>query len=101
MTTNPAAPIVVGVDGSPHSLRALDWAAREAAARQRPLRIVHAFLWPLMQRPAGTAGGRARPTPDCSTPPNGSCPPPPTGPAGPHPPWTSAPTCRRTRPPRR
>jgi nucleotide-binding universal stress UspA family protein len=47
MTTNPAAAIVVGVDGSPHSLHALDWATREAVARQCPLRIVHAFLWPL------------------------------------------------------
>jgi nucleotide-binding universal stress UspA family protein len=47
MTSNPAAAIVVGVDGSPPSLHALDWAAREAAARQRPLRILHAFQWPL------------------------------------------------------
>ena len=46
MTTDRAAAIVVGVDGSPHSLGALDWAAREAVVRQRPLRIVHAFLWP-------------------------------------------------------
>jgi nucleotide-binding universal stress UspA family protein len=47
MTSNPAAAIVVGVDGSPPSLRALDWAARGAVARHRPLRIVHAFQWPL------------------------------------------------------
>ena len=47
MTSNPAAAIVVGVDGSPPSLHALDWAAREAVARHRPLRIVHAFRWPL------------------------------------------------------
>jgi acyl-CoA dehydrogenase family member 9 len=53
MTTSPAAPVVVGVDGSPKSLRALDWAAREAAARQSPLRILHAFLWPLMRVPLG------------------------------------------------
>jgi acyl-CoA dehydrogenase family protein 9 len=46
MSTNPA-PIVVGVDGSSPSRRALEWAAREAAARQCPLRIVHAFQWPL------------------------------------------------------
>jgi nucleotide-binding universal stress UspA family protein len=38
---------VVGVDGSPPGLRALDWAARGAVARHRPLRIVHAFQWPL------------------------------------------------------
>lgn len=47
MTSNPSAPIVVGVDGSAQSLHALDWATREAAARHRPLRIVHAFQWPL------------------------------------------------------
>jgi acyl-CoA dehydrogenase family protein 9 len=59
MTTS-HAPIVVGVDGSPHSLRALDWAAQEAAARQCPLRIVHAFLWPLYNVPLGPiAGGPA------------------------------------------
>jgi nucleotide-binding universal stress UspA family protein len=44
MTTTRPQPIVAGIDGSPHSLRALDWATREAAVRQRPLRIVHAFL---------------------------------------------------------
>ncbi|MEV0202976.1 universal stress protein [Nonomuraea sp. NPDC050691] len=53
MTTNPAAAIVVGVDGSPQSLSAVDWAAREAAARGCRLRIVHAFLWPLMGVPLG------------------------------------------------
>ncbi|MCG5461623.1 universal stress protein [Micromonospora sp. MED01] len=47
MTSNPAAAIVVGIDGSPPSVHALDWAAREAVARHRPLRIVHAFRWPL------------------------------------------------------
>ncbi|MEV7687040.1 universal stress protein [Streptomyces bungoensis] len=34
-------PIVVGVDGSGRSLRALVWAAHEAALRRCPLRIVH------------------------------------------------------------
>ncbi|MEV0494406.1 universal stress protein [Streptomyces atratus] len=38
-------PIVVGVDGSEGSLRALDWAAAEAARSQHPLRVVHASLW--------------------------------------------------------
>ncbi|MFG1674392.1 universal stress protein [Micromonospora sp. NPDC049282] len=47
MTSNSTGAIVVGVDGSPPSLHAVDWAAREAAARHRPLRIVHAFRWPL------------------------------------------------------
>lgn len=36
------SPIVVGVDGSPQSYKALHWAADEAAARGRGLRLVHA-----------------------------------------------------------
>jgi nucleotide-binding universal stress UspA family protein len=32
--------IIVGVDGSGHSHRALDWAAREAAVRQVPLTVL-------------------------------------------------------------
>ncbi|MCX5427079.1 universal stress protein [Streptomyces sp. NBC_00257] len=38
-------PIVVGVDGSEGSLRALDWAAAESARSRLPLRVVHASLW--------------------------------------------------------
>ncbi|MGW3106471.1 universal stress protein [Streptomyces sp. NPDC001100] len=38
-------PIVVGVDGSEPSLRAVDWAADEAAVRGLPLRVVYASLW--------------------------------------------------------
>ncbi|MGW3989185.1 universal stress protein [Streptomyces sp. NPDC004830] len=38
-------PVVVGVDGSESSLRAVDWAADEAAQRGLPLRIVHAYRW--------------------------------------------------------
>ncbi len=34
--------IIVGVDGSQESLRAVEWAADEAALHDRPLRIVHA-----------------------------------------------------------
>jgi nucleotide-binding universal stress UspA family protein len=37
-----AKPIVAGTDGSEESLRAVDWAAREAALRGSPLRIVAA-----------------------------------------------------------
>jgi nucleotide-binding universal stress UspA family protein len=38
-------PIVVGVDGSESALRAVDWAAEEAALRGLPLRLVYASLW--------------------------------------------------------
>ncbi|MEV5845283.1 universal stress protein [Streptomyces sp. NPDC051985] len=38
-------PIVVGVDGSEPSLRAVDWAADEATLRGLPLRLVYASLW--------------------------------------------------------
>ncbi|SES26734.1 Nucleotide-binding universal stress protein, UspA family [Streptomyces sp. yr375] len=38
-------PIVVGVDGSEPSLRAVDWAADEAALRGSSLRLVYASLW--------------------------------------------------------
>lgn len=38
-------PVVVGVDGSEGSLRALDWAAAEATRSGLPLRVVHASLW--------------------------------------------------------
>ncbi|QKW37012.1 universal stress protein [Actinomadura sp. NAK00032] len=42
-----SAPITIGTDGSGESTRALDWAAAEAALRERPLRIVHAVeSWP-------------------------------------------------------
>ena len=38
-------PVVVGIDGSQGSARALDWAVREAVDRQAPLRIVTAWSW--------------------------------------------------------
>jgi nucleotide-binding universal stress UspA family protein len=37
--------VAVGVDGSPESLAAAEWAAREAALRGLPLRLVRAWLW--------------------------------------------------------
>ncbi|WP_229758985.1 universal stress protein [Peterkaempfera bronchialis] len=40
-----ATPVVVGVDGSMAALHAVDWAVDEAAARGRPLRVVHASPW--------------------------------------------------------
>lgn len=41
-----SSPIVVGVDGSASALSAVAWAAREAARRRAPLRLVHAYLVP-------------------------------------------------------
>jgi nucleotide-binding universal stress UspA family protein len=50
-------PIVAGTDGSEESLRAIDWAAREAALRGAPLRIVGvAELLPRMSPRAGASG---------------------------------------------
>lgn len=37
--------VVVGVDGSEESLRAVRWGAAEAGRRHVPLRLVHAFGW--------------------------------------------------------
>ena len=35
--------IIVGIDGSTHSERALEWAVQEAAIRQVPLRVITVF----------------------------------------------------------
>jgi nucleotide-binding universal stress UspA family protein len=43
--------IVAGVDGSPESLAAADWAAREAGRRRLPLRLVHAWRWDPLDLP--------------------------------------------------
>jgi nucleotide-binding universal stress UspA family protein len=43
--------VVVGVDGSDSSLRAVEVAVRMAARSGRSVRIVHAFVWPLMRIP--------------------------------------------------
>jgi nucleotide-binding universal stress UspA family protein len=48
-----AGDVVVGVDGSASSSDAVRLAARLAAERRRPLRVVHAFIWPLLRAPLG------------------------------------------------
>ena len=57
-------PIVVGVDGSEHADRAVDWAATEANLRHRRLHIVHAVEnWPYgapLFAPAETIGLMSR-----------------------------------------
>jgi nucleotide-binding universal stress UspA family protein len=40
-----SAPIVVGVDGTPASDRALEWALEEAVVRGCPLHVVHAWQY--------------------------------------------------------
>ncbi|MFG1900371.1 universal stress protein [Micromonospora carbonacea] len=57
MTIRSGAPVVVGVDGSDSALHAVRVATREAEARRRPLRVVHAFIWPLLGTPLGPAPG--------------------------------------------
>ncbi|RIV37728.1 universal stress protein [Micromonospora radicis] len=57
MTSDTGAPVVVGVDGSEIALHAVRAAALEAGYRRRPLRVVHAFIWPLMGVPLGPAPG--------------------------------------------
>lgn len=42
------APIVVGIDGSPHATAALHWAAAEAKVREASLRVVHAWHVPFL-----------------------------------------------------
>ena len=45
MTATAGAPIVVGLDGSPSSFLALDWAVQETDRRGLPLRLVTAIDW--------------------------------------------------------
>jgi nucleotide-binding universal stress UspA family protein len=54
-----AKPVVAGTDGSEESLRAVDWAAREAVLRGLPLRIVSAAALPsrMVKRQAESVSG--------------------------------------------
>jgi nucleotide-binding universal stress UspA family protein len=51
MASAAGAAVVVGVDGSSHSMIAVEVAAGEAVLRHRPLRIVHALSWPKLPVP--------------------------------------------------
>ncbi|MEU7482091.1 universal stress protein [Lentzea sp. NPDC042327] len=42
----PAAPVVVGIDGSSSALAAVRWAADDCARHHAPLRLVHGYLLP-------------------------------------------------------
>ena len=48
-------PVLVGVDGSEASTRAVRWAAREARLRGSGLHVVHAWLWPLFRLSLGSS----------------------------------------------
>ena len=41
-----ALPVIAAVDGSGHSLRALDWALAAASQRSAEVLIVHVWMWP-------------------------------------------------------
>ncbi len=51
-----AKPVIVGVDGSPDSVRALHWAAEYARAYQAPLQALTAFDVPSIWGPLAMAG---------------------------------------------
>ncbi|MDO3705646.1 universal stress protein [Micromonospora sp. C28SCA-DRY-2] len=57
MNSANGAAVVVGVDGSQPALRAVRLAAAEADRRDRPLRIVHGFIWPLLHVPVQPPAG--------------------------------------------
>lgn len=51
------ARIVVGIDGSDHSKRALEWALAEARLRAAPLSVVYAWMLPVYATGYGFAPG--------------------------------------------
>ena len=53
---NPAGRVVVGVDGSPSSERALEWAAHEAVLRRAHLDVIHARDVPALVVPTSLVG---------------------------------------------
>lgn len=50
-------PVLVGVDGSESGYEAVGWAAEEASWLGAPLRILHAWLWPLYHVQLGPPPG--------------------------------------------
>ena len=55
MITHGAHPIIVGTDGSEHSLSAVRWALREAAIRGIPVDVIHSWHFTPMVDPMGIA----------------------------------------------
>lgn len=51
-----AKPVIVGIDGSPDSVRALTWAVEYARRFELPVEVVAAYQMPLVLGPAGMAG---------------------------------------------
>lgn len=59
MAVSAEGKIVVGFDGSEEARGAVIWAARQAAAEQRGLLVVHCWLWPLFTHDLGPVEGVA------------------------------------------
>ena len=59
MGFNHKGPVLAGVDGSAYALDAVDYAARLAARHGRALRLVHAFVWPMLGVATGPPQGVA------------------------------------------
>ena len=67
MDRGPAGALVVAVDGTGSADDAVDWAAAEAAARHRPLRVIHALAVPQSVDPCATAATCASRCSDMAT----------------------------------
>src|SRR6478609_8784282 len=53
------AAVAVGYDGSESSQLAVRWAAEYAAAHDLPVRVVHAWVWPMFTKDLGPVKGVA------------------------------------------
>lgn len=54
---NPDGPVAVGYDGSEPSELAVRWAAGYAAATNRKLKVIHAWVWPVFTKNLGPVKG--------------------------------------------